>query len=197
MENGADNAIFSLLQKDIESNLENEYKLTFGANTLQRDFSTRFTREVFHALVETKSCMMTAASTFAYKKIDNDQFTTLGVKCFFLPQTQSLRINIFAGFKYFHAALAAGIMQHIDEAGIVKRWIVLDGYAKMLMMYTTQKAEFEEVDEFHKLDLASHLQILFYLWMIVLLLSTFCFVGGFAYAVGAREFFVSIFDYVF
>lgn len=82
-------------------------------------------------MIETKSCAMVAGTVFAYTKIDNDQFITLGVKCFLLPQTESVKVNVFAGLKFFHAETAAKIVQHIDEAGILTRWIGFDNYAKM------------------------------------------------------------------
>ncbi|OXA47754.1 hypothetical protein Fcan01_17463 [Folsomia candida] len=176
--------VFYLLQRAIESKLKNGYKLTPDLNTVQRNLSHRFTQEMFNVMVETKSCVTVAGTSFAYRKIDNDQFTALGVKCFFLPKQESVMINVFSAFKYFRADVVAEIMQRIDEAGIIVRWLALESYAKMFMLYVTQKAEFDEVDEFHKLDLASHLQILFYLWMIALMFAGFCFISGFASVVG-------------
>ncbi|OXA38217.1 hypothetical protein Fcan01_26942 [Folsomia candida] len=112
-------AAFYLLQKDIEAKLTDGYKLALGTNTIHRNVTHRYTQEMFNIMVETKSCATVAGSTFAHRKIDNDQFTTLGVKCFFLPKMEFVKINMFAGFKYFHAEVAAGILQRIDEAGVL------------------------------------------------------------------------------
>lgn len=175
---GTEIEIFHLVKDDIESKLENGHKLTFGVDTVERNF-THFTREMFRSMVETRGCMLGASKTFQDRKISNDQFSIWGMRCFFLPKNESIEINTSVGFKYSYAGRAGSIMQSIGEAGLVARWSYLDGFAKTLMLSRTLQAEFEESDGFHKLDLASHLQILFHLWMIVLLLSIFCCICGF------------------
>lgn len=108
------------------------------------------------------------------------QFVVGEWRCFFLRRDQNFEIRLVAGLHLYLAEMAARIGQILRESGIDYFWWFSEGWRKVqsdrqFQLGIANGRQLAKIP--NAIPLESHVQVVFYFWMIWIGAGSLCFVG--------------------